>query len=103
MTNAVPIYEAKNKLPLFIHQVENEGPVIFSRHNKDVAVLISLEDYNALVKKANSVSFMEKAKAFRERNKDIFTNQEIDEIFNSARNSSEKGTSWEDSVFDGVL
>ena len=47
--NAVPIYEAKNKLPFFIHKAESEGPVPITRHNKEVAFIISKEDYESMV------------------------------------------------------
>lgn len=44
-TNAIPIFEAKNRLPYFIHQAENEAPVKIMRHNKVVAYLVSKEDF----------------------------------------------------------
>ena len=42
---AVPIFEAKNKLPFYIHQAENGSPVKIMRHNKVVAYLVSKEDF----------------------------------------------------------
>ena len=42
---AVPIFEAKNKLPYFIHQAEENGPVRISRHNEVVAYTVSKEDF----------------------------------------------------------
>lgn len=90
MQAAIPIFEAKNKLPYFIHQVETNGPVRLRRHNKDVAVLISSDDYDALVaqaKKANmGKSFVERAADFRKRNGGSMNDEEIDRIFSSARN-----------------
>ena len=44
-TAAVPIFEAKNKLPYFIHQAEENGPVRISRHNEVVAYIVSKEDF----------------------------------------------------------
>ena len=44
-TAAVPIFEAKNKLPFFIHQAEENGPVRISRHNEVVAYIVSKEDF----------------------------------------------------------
>ena len=41
----ISVAEAKNKLPHFIHQTEVSGPIIISRRNQDVAVLISKNDY----------------------------------------------------------
>ena len=46
--NAIPLYEAKNKLPLFMHQAESLGPVFISRRNKTVGVLLSFEEYKKL-------------------------------------------------------
>ena len=43
--NAVPIFEAKNKLPFYIHQAEEGSPVAISRHNNVVAYLVSKEDF----------------------------------------------------------
>ena len=42
---AVPIFEAKNKLPYFTHQAEENGPVRISRHNEVVAYIVSKEDF----------------------------------------------------------
>lgn len=43
--DAVPIFEAKNKLPFYIHQAEKNGPVRISRHNDVVAYIVSKEDF----------------------------------------------------------
>ena len=43
--DAVPIFEAKNKLPFYIHQAEENGPVRISRHNDVVAYIVSKEDF----------------------------------------------------------
>ena len=43
--NAIPIFEAKNKLPFYIHQAEENGPVRISRHNDVVAYIVSKEDF----------------------------------------------------------
>ena len=43
--DAVPIFEAKNKLPVYIHQAEENGPVRISRHNDVVAYIVSKEDF----------------------------------------------------------
>ncbi len=46
---AVPIYEAKNKLPFYIHQAEENGPVCISRHNEVVAYIISKDDFEKAI------------------------------------------------------
>lgn len=52
MLRPIPIFEAKNKLPLFIHQAESDGPVFIARRNQNVAVLVSFAEYNSLVASA---------------------------------------------------
>lgn len=47
--NTVPIFEAKNRLPFFIHQAEENGPVRISRHNEVVAYIVSKEDFEKSV------------------------------------------------------
>ena len=48
MFNPVPIYEAKNKLPFFIHLSEKDGIVPITRRNKIVAYIISSEEYEEI-------------------------------------------------------
>lgn len=84
----VPIFEAKNKLPLFIHQAEDSGPIFISRRNKNVAVLISFDSYNRLVSKSKKPNIIERAKAFRERTGWNITNEEVDEIFANVRDTT---------------
>lgn len=89
MSNAVPIYEAKNKLTSYIHQAESEGPVTLTRHNQEVAVIISKAEYDSLVAKAreqqNKKPFLVRVKEFHKEHKGLFTDDEIDQIFNSAK------------------
>ena len=48
-TKPIPMFEAKNKLPLFMHKAETEGPVFISRRNKTVGVILSIDEYNKLL------------------------------------------------------
>lgn len=48
--NAVPVFEAKNRLPFFIRKAETEGPVPISRRNTEVAYIVSKEDFEAMNK-----------------------------------------------------
>ena len=57
--NTVPMYEAKNKLPLFMHQAEESGPVFISRRNKTVGVILSFDDYNKLLSKQPKRTILE--------------------------------------------
>jgi prevent-host-death family protein len=42
------IAEAKTHLPQLIHKAEQEGEVHLSRHGKEVAVIISIQEYQRL-------------------------------------------------------
>lgn len=111
MSNAVPIFEAKNKLPLFIHKAESEGPVTLSRRNKEVAVIISKAEYDSLLQKLDSInkkkSFIERVMDFRERNKEFYENgdfdAEIDRIFSKLRPVETRGFKDEENIWDGIL
>ena len=54
MSDSIPIFEAKNRLPYFIHKAETEGPVFLSRRGKNVAVIISQEEYEEKIAKKRS-------------------------------------------------
>lgn len=100
--NAVPMYEAKNKLPLFMHQAETTGPVFISRRNKTVGVILSIEEYNKLISVKPKRTILEAAAEFRKKVDDTLTDEEIDRIFN-VRDDSIEGTSWENDIFKGVF
>ena len=98
--NAIPIYEAKNKLPLFIHKAETDGPIFISRHNKNAAVILSFDDYTRLISKQKKPTILEKAAELRKKLN--MTNEEVDAIFD-VRDRSTHGTSWEDDIFKGIF
>ena len=98
--NAVPMYEAKNKLPLFMHQAETSGPVFISRRNKTVGVLLSIEEYNKMVAAKPKRTTLEAAAEFRKKVDDTLTDEEIDRIFNVR---DETPDTYESHVFDGVF
>lgn len=100
--NTVPIYEAKNKLPFFIHQAETVGPVFISRRSKTVGVLISIDEYNRFIANKPKETILDRAAEFRRKTAGLLTDKQIDEIFD-VRDHSTKGTSWEDDVFKGVF
>ena len=91
MANAIPIFEAKNKLPLFIHQAEENGPIFISRRGKSIAVLISLKDYNNMTEQAKKAqkkpNIVERIEAFHKRNGYI-PDEEIDRIFGNVRDTT---------------
>ena len=98
--NAVPMYEAKNKLPLFMHQAETTGPVFISRRNKTVGVLLSIEEYNKLISVKPKRTILEAAAEFRKKVDGTLTDEEIDRIFNVREESPD---TYESHVFDGVF
>jgi prevent-host-death family protein len=98
--NTVPIYEAKNKLPFFIHQAETVGPVFISRRNKTVGVLISIDEYNRFIANKPKETILDRAAEFRRKTADLFTDKQIDEIFDVRDNTPD---SYESHVFDGVF
>ncbi len=103
MCNAVPVFEAKNKLPFFIHQAETEGPVPITRHNQEVAYIISKSDYDEMRQSASPrKSLVERIhdsrKEFGLEDDDDF---DLAEFIASLRNPAEcadKGTN----IFDDI-
>lgn len=79
---AVPIFEAKNKLPFYLHLVESGETVQITRHGKPVARLVAETECE---QKSEGQLFMDKVMAWREKNKDWLTNEVIDEAFNLPR------------------
>lgn len=107
MQAAIPIFEAKNRLPYFIHQVESNGPVRLCRHNKDVAVLISSADYDALVEQAKNAvqgkKFLERAAAFRKRVDAAVSDEDIDRLFGNGGNKETEPFTAEKTLFDDTI
>ena len=98
--NTVPMYEAKNKLPLFMHQAEETGPVFISRRNQTVGVLLSIEDYNRIIAKNRKDTILDRAAEFRRKTVGLFTNEDIDRIFDVRDHTPD---TYESHVFDGVF
>ena len=96
----IPMYEAKNKLPLFVHQAEENGPVFISRRNKTVGVLLSFDEYNRLLAKKVKDTILDRAAEFRKKTAGLFTNEDIDRIFDVRVNTPD---TYESHVFDGVF
>ena len=101
-TKPIPMFEAKNKLPLFMHKAETEGPVFISRRDKTVGVLLSIDEYNKLLLAKPKRTILEAAAEFRKNVDDPLTDEEIDRIFNN-RDESISGTSWEEDIYKGVF
>ncbi|MDA8141268.1 MAG: type II toxin-antitoxin system Phd/YefM family antitoxin [Desulfobacteraceae bacterium] len=64
MKKQYSIAEAKNKLTTLIHEAEAGLPVSLTRHGKPVAVLMAIQEYQAL--KTNKHNFWDLLTEFRE-------------------------------------
>ena len=101
--NTVPVYEAKNKLPLFIHQAEQGNPLAITRHNNVVAYLISKDDFEELTKCGKKEKSL--AERMQDRRKEYgLEDDDFDytEYFDSLRERGYYGRPEGDHVFDGV-
>lgn len=43
--NAIPVYEAKNRLSYYLHLTDEQGPVFITNHGKISYVIQNLKDY----------------------------------------------------------
>ena len=86
MSDSIPIFEAKNRLPYFIHKAETEGPVFLSRRGKNVAVIISQAEYDE--KFANKRSFVDEVNELRQKYLDVLDN---DDIYTDIRDKNDFG------------
>ena len=103
MYDAVPVFEAKNKLPFFIHLAETDGPVPITRHNQEVAYIISKADYekmrNATKPKKNIVEKLQENRKKYGLEDDDF---DYTEYFDSLRDRSYFGRPGSEHIFDDV-
>ena len=100
--SSVPIYEAKNRLPYYIHQAEENAPVRISRHNEVVAYIVSKEDFESAFARPRKKSIIEEV-----HEKRIAYGLEDDDFdltgyFDSLRERSCYGRSDSDHLFDEV-
>ena len=103
MCNAVPVFEAKNRLPFFIRLAESEGPVPITRRNQEVAYIISKEDYDEL--KAGSKKKKSIVERLQERRKKYgLEDDDFDytEYFDSLRDRNYFGRPGSEHIFDEV-
>ena len=98
--NTVPIYEAKNKLPLFMHQAEESGPVFISRRNQTVGVLLSINEYNRILARGKKDTILDRAAEFRRKAAGLLTDEDIDRIFDIRDNTPDD---YDSHVWDGVF
>ena len=99
--NAIPIFEAKNKLPFYIHQAEENGPVRISRHNDVVAYIVSKEDFekvSAPKEKSIVEKIQESRKEYGLENDDF----DYTSYFDGVRETSCYGRDDSEHIFDEV-
>lgn len=53
----VPLYDVKNKLSEYVLIAQNEEPVRISKHGKDAAVLINVDEYDNYVHQKSSAFY----------------------------------------------
>ena len=96
---AVPIFEAKNKLPYFIHQAEENGPVRISRHNEVVAYIVSKEDFEKSVapKEKSLVERIQESRIAYGLEDDDF---DLTEYYDSIRERGYYGKSDSENLFE---
>ena len=96
---AVPIFEAKNKLPYFIHQAEENGPVRISRHNEVVAYIVSKEDFEKSVapKEKSLVERIQESRSAYGLEDDDF---DLTEYYDSIRERGYYGKSDSEHLFE---
>ena len=103
MCNAVPVFEAKNKLPFFIHMAETNGPVPITRHDQEVAYIISKADYDEMIKSPKKEkSLVQKLRENREKYGLEDDDFDYTEYFDSLRDRNYFGRPGAEHIFDDV-
>lgn len=110
MSDSIPIFEAKNKLPFYVHMAETEGPVRLSRRNKEVAVIISASEYENMVLQLKSLmkekSIVERVQNFKKKYADIYAECDLGMELESAiaeRNHNKSEWRKNHNVWEGIL
>lgn len=85
---AVPIFEAKNKLPFFIHLAEEGETIQLTRHGKPVARIIAEEE---CAQKTEGEIFMAKVMEWRKKHPYAFFNEEDEKAMYDYRHRIEPG------------
>ena len=101
MCNAVPVFQAKNKLPFYIHLAETEGPVPITRRNEVVAYIISKEDFEELKQSAPKEKSL--VECLQERRREYgLEDDDFDytEYFDSLRDRNYFGRPDSEHIFD---
>ncbi len=82
MEHVWQLQEAKNKFSKLVEKAQNEGPQFVTKHGKKSVVILSIEDYQRIVKpKSNLVQFIQKSplsKASIDIERDISPGRDIE-------------------------
>lgn len=58
--NAIPVYEAKNRLSYYLHLTDEQGPIFITNHGKISYVIQNLKDYQNANRELTKKSFSER-------------------------------------------
>ena len=60
MEHTWQLQEAKNKFSKLVEKAQHEGPQIVTKHGKESVVILSMEEYNKIIKpKSNLFQFIQ--------------------------------------------
>lgn len=88
----VPVFEAKNKLPFYLHQAEDEGPVFITRHDKTAGVLISAKDYDEIKNNSEKKTFIKSIFQWREKYKEDIEEGMFEDLADFFENTKDKSS-----------
>lgn len=71
------LQDAKNKFSNLVDKAQHKGPQIVTKHGKDAVVILSIEEYNNLIKpKKNLVTFFQSS-PFAKKDLNIVRNKDF--------------------------
>ena len=92
MDRRYSIAEAKTKLPAIIHSVEEGPSVKLTRHGKPVAVLLSIDEYERLIRKKEGFwTALQEFRKILEKEKVEFTEADFESLRDT---SSGRESEW---------
>ncbi len=85
---SISVGEAKNKLPFYLHLIEDKKEQIqITRHGNVVAIINGKDQFETFYKRD---SFLQSVKNWREKFADcLFSNEEIDSLFSSRKDDED--------------
>ena len=83
MANTWQLQEAKNKFSKLVEKAQHEGPQFVTKHGKESVVVLSVEEYQKIIKpKSNLFHFIQSSPLSKisidiERDKNVFRDIEL--------------------------